>query len=242
MQGIAGQEFVDTVRSRMPAEAPSAEHGAERAQVAVQALDPLQIPEWDSIVATHPDGTCFHGRGWASVLHETYGHRPKFFCRFRGGRLESMLPVMEVNSRWTGRRGVSLPFTDVCEPLAENQGRAEGLYEAALEQGRERGWRYLECRANTGQWRGATPSVAFHGHLIDLRRPEGEIFDSFEPSVRRSVRKAQAAQLRVEFSPSLDSIRAFYALHCLSRKRHGHAASGSSNAAHKKHGLSQGSG
>ena len=144
-----------------------------------------------------------------------------FLCRLHGGRLESLLPVMEVNSRWTGRRGVSLPFTDACGLLGGNEGRAEGLYEAAMKLGKERGWRYLECRAKSSEWPGATTSLAFHGHVVDLRRPEGEIIDSFEPSVRRSIRKAQGAGLRVEFGTSLDSIRAFYALHCLSRKRHG---------------------
>jgi hypothetical protein len=131
-----------------------------------------------------------------------------------------MLPVMEVSSPWTGRRGVSLPFTDVCGTLAGSNGR-EGIFEAAMKEGKERGWRYLECRSNGGEWPGAVPSVAFHGHVIDLQRPEKEIYASLDPSVRRNIRKAQEARLRVEFATSLESMRAFYALHCLSRKRHG---------------------
>jgi len=48
------------------------------------------------------------------VLRETYGHVPLYAARFAGGQLEGLLPLMEVSSPFTGRRGVSLPFTDFC--------------------------------------------------------------------------------------------------------------------------------
>src|SRR5437867_8866116 len=81
------------------------------------AIDPLQHPAWDSVVARHPQSSFFHGTAWARVLEETYGHRPVYFCRFVEGSLEQLLPIMEVSSLWTGRRGVSLSFTDFCLPL-----------------------------------------------------------------------------------------------------------------------------
>src|SRR5438876_11270399 len=107
-------------------------------------IDPLQHPAWDSVVARHPQSSFFHGTAWARVLQETYGHRPIYFCRFADGQLEGLLPIMEVPSPWTGRRGVSLPFSDFCSPLSVEGARRRELYELALEHGRGRGWRYLE--------------------------------------------------------------------------------------------------
>src|SRR6267378_7660562 len=77
-------------------------------------VNPIEYPDWDSLVAKHSDSSFFHTAAWARVLHETYGHTQWYFCRITEGGLEALLPVMEVSSRWTGRRGVSLPFTDFC--------------------------------------------------------------------------------------------------------------------------------
>jgi len=66
-----------------------------------------------------------------------------------------------------------------------------------------------------------TPSVAFHGHVIDLVENEDCLSKQLDGAVRRGIRKAENEGVRVEFSESLDAVRTFYTLHCLTRKRHG---------------------
>lgn len=127
---------------------------------------------------------------------------------------------MEVSSPLTGRRGVSLPFTDFCLPVNGKTNQRQ-LYEAALDCGRRRRWRYLECRSNDREWPGSIPSLAFYGHVLDLAQPTDLLFKAFDDSVRRAVRKAESAKVKVEFSGTLESIRTFYSLHCLTRQRHG---------------------
>ncbi len=83
----------------------------------LEIVNPLERPNWDTLVAAHPRSTVFHGSGWARVLAETYGHVPVYVCRFDEGRLVEALPLMEVSSWWKGRRGVSLPFTDFAGSL-----------------------------------------------------------------------------------------------------------------------------
>jgi hypothetical protein len=155
------------------------------------------------------------------VLHETYGHEPAYFCRFAAGQLADLLPVMEVRSPWTGRRGVSLPFTDFCAPLSGGEGEGHALYEAVLARGRARGWRYLECRGIVRGCRTASPSMAFHGHVIDLEPGPEALFNRLDGAVRRGIRRAEAAGLQIEFGVDIKSIRTFYALHCRTRHRHG---------------------
>jgi hypothetical protein len=184
-------------------------------------IDPLRHPAWDSLLAGHSGSSFFHGTAWARVLHEAYGHLPIYFCRFADGQLEELFPIMEVSSPWTGRRGVSLPFTDVCFPLKTEKHDRRALYELAMEHGRRRRWRYLECRGNGPEWQGATPSLVFYGHVIDLEHGQEALFKSFAGATRRSIRKAESKRLQVEFSNSLDSTRIFYALHCRTRRRHG---------------------
>ncbi len=183
-------------------------------------INPLQHPEWDSLLAAHPESSFFHSAAWARVLHETYGQRPAYIVRFAGDQLE-LLPIMEVCSLWTGRRGVSLPFTDVCPPLGVESQDHGALYQLALEQGRQRHWRYLECRGGHHDRQGASPSLEFYGHVIELARGQEVLFQRLDGAVRRAMRKAEAGRLVVEFSNSLESVRSYYELHCQTRRRHG---------------------
>jgi len=184
-------------------------------------VNPLECSDWDAQLANHPGATIFHGSAWARVLRDTYGHEPVYFCRFAGTQLQQVLPVMEVSSPLTGRRGVSLPFADFCPPLAGDAEDLDELYAFALEHGRRRNWRYFEARGRFNGWPGATPSVAFFGHTIHLAGGEAAMFKEMDGAMRRGIRKAEQAGLRVEFGANLESMRVFYALHRRSRRRHG---------------------
>jgi hypothetical protein len=191
------------------------------APVTVLKINPLLYRGWDSLLEARPASSFFHRTAWAQVLHETYGHLPIYFCRFADGQLNELFPIMEISSPWTGCRGVSLPFTDVCFPLRTRKHDRRTLYEVAMEHGRCHNWRSLECRSNEPEWQGASPSLTFYGHVIDLKHGQAALFESFNGAVRRGILKAVRTGLRVEFSNCLDSIRTFYALHCMTRRRHG---------------------
>ena len=134
----------------------------------IRSLNPLEQPGWDKLVASHPGATLFHSTSWAAVLHHTYGHIPNYFCAMKGERLAAALPVMEVNSLLTGRRGVSLPFTDECPVLSDGSIDDEELFEQAAAVGRRRKWRYLECRGTNNLALTASPSLSFYGHVLYL--------------------------------------------------------------------------
>jgi CelD/BcsL family acetyltransferase involved in cellulose biosynthesis len=187
----------------------------------VRIVDPVLFPGWDHLLDRFPDASIFHGAGWAQILAATYGHRPLYFCRFDRDQLMGVLPVMEIASRWTGKRGASLPFTDVCSPLVKVGQGASDLYSAALNHGRGHGWRYLECRSPAPDWRGSTESVSFYTHVLDLPAAPKELFERMESSVRRGVRKAESAGVRVEFRTDPVAVEIYYQLHCRTRRRQG---------------------
>jgi hypothetical protein len=187
----------------------------------MMTVDPLERADWDTWVAAHPRGTIFHGSAWARVLRDTYGHRPFYFARFEGQQLAGVLPVMEVSSWLTGRRGVSLPFTDFCPALQSAGGEPEDFYQRAMECGLQRRWKYLECRGLDGPWQGSRPSLSFYGHTVDLRVGQQRLFQGLEGAVRRGVRKAEREGVKIDFDTGEQSMRTFFRLHCGTRRRHG---------------------
>ena len=83
----------------------------------ISPIDPLEYPNWDDLLLTNDQSTFFHTSAWARVLHESYNYKPLYFTSIDDGKISVLIPIMEIRSFITGRRGVSLPFTDYCKPI-----------------------------------------------------------------------------------------------------------------------------
>ena len=187
----------------------------------MRILDPVNDPGWDHVVALHRDAGCFHTTAWAKVLRQTYNHHPFYLQFSRGRRLAALIPLMEVRSPFTGRRGVCLPFSDACEPLIFDPEAVDLVRDRLVRFARERRWKHLEIRG--GKWfQPASSSVAkFYGHTLDLRRRVGDLSDCFDSSVRRAIRKAERSNVSVAVGRNRQVIDVFYRLHVQTRRRHG---------------------
>jgi hypothetical protein len=192
-------------------------HGAD----VVERLDPTDDARWDADLTGCPGATFFHGSAWARVLRSAYGYTPSYFTVRDASGIHALLPLMEVDSWLTGRRGVALPFTDECAPLSPDADSIRNLYGQALDHGAVRRWKYLEFRGGRAWFGDAPASASFFGHRLDLRGPEDLIFGRFDSSVRRAIRKAEQSGLTVEFSRDLEAVRSFHGLLLKTRKRHG---------------------
>ena len=102
-------------------------------------VNPLQLPDWDSLVLATGKASFFHSSAWAGVLCESYGYKPLYFCSFENGHLSFLMPFMEVNSLFTGKRGVSLPFTDFCDTITPNGEAFRAAVDEVKKYGKERG-------------------------------------------------------------------------------------------------------
>lgn len=187
----------------------------------MRIYDPVHNPGWDHLIALHRDAGCFHTSAWAKVLRQTYNHHP-FYLRFsHGRRLAALIPLMEVRSPFTGRRGVCLPFSDACEPLIFDQDAVDSVRDRVISFARERRWRHVEIRGGKS-FQPAFGSIAkFCGHTLDLRRPIEELTNRFDSSVRRAIRKAERSNVSVLVARNRQAISDFYRLHVQTRRRHG---------------------
>ena len=187
----------------------------------MRIIDPLCDPSWDQIVLSHPDHNFFHRAAWAKVIWKTYGHKPIYIRFCRDGELATLVPLMEVASPLTGRRGVSLPFSDFCRPLVFDKRGQESLVPQLLELGRKRKWRYFELRAGRESENFPAPSEKYYGHKLDLTGGMENLFARFKDPVRRAIRKAEKRGLNVEATNTREAMVDFYRLHVRTRRRHG---------------------
>lgn len=189
---------------------------------ALVSVDPLEDPRWDEAVLSHPGASIFHSSAWARVLVETYGHRP-LYCRWgAGGRTRALVPLMEVCSRFTGRRAVCVPFADFCGPLLFPGADRTALDQDLAAIAGQRGWRYLEIRgAPAGGLTGQGPAATYIAHQMELNGSREEVEAGFTSSARRCLRQAARGAITVRVSDTWEAMEAFYHLHLRTRQRHG---------------------
>lgn len=188
-------------------------------------IDPLRDRRWDEFVWRHPRASVFHSSAWLQALSRTYGYKPVAYTTSRAGQeLESGMVFCRVESWLTGRRLVSLPFSDHCEPLVE---KAEDLktITASLERefSREK-WRYIEVRP-LQQLEIATSlphlTIPYTFHQLDLGPDIDTLFrNCHKNSTQRKIIRAEREGLRYREGRTEELLDNFYTLLANTRKRH----------------------
>jgi hypothetical protein len=187
---------------------------------AVEIIDPVRDDTWDALTASHPENTIFHSCAWARVLIDTYGHKPFYLRLSSGEQTAAVLPILEVSSALTGRRGISLPFSDFAGPLFFTPLHAQLLVDEVSRIARERRWKYVELRGGASV-APATLMPSFFAHTLDLTIGLERIRAGLASAVRRNFRKAEESALSVKISRKWEDLLKFYSLHMRTRRRHG---------------------
>jgi Acetyltransferase (GNAT) domain len=186
-----------------------------------EVVNPLAEPEWNARLLEYRGATVFHTAQWARVLATTYGYQPQYALFREGETVVGLLPIMEVRSLWTGRRGVSLPFSDECAPLLTGGATAPALLELIRDFGMAHRWDYLELRGGVEDVRSATRTDQFVTHNLALEASEEAQLRKLRDSTRRNIHRALKEGVEIHHLQSIDAMDAFYALHCRTRRRHG---------------------
>ncbi len=184
-------------------------------------INPVLYHGWDDFLLSSDETSFFHTSAWVRVLHDSYGYTPLYLASTENKRFNILIPMMEINSPLTGKRGISLPFTDFCPLLGCDASSFELALQKIIRYGKKSGWRYIEFRSGENFPKYGPAYISFYVHQLDLNRDHKEIFSSFKGNTRRNIRKAERNGLAIEFSHKLDAVKSFYKLHCITRKRHG---------------------
>jgi len=187
-------------------------------------IDPLCDPRWSGFVGRHPRASAFHSVPWLQALRRTYGYQPVAYTTEPPGvALQNGFVSCRVSSWLTGRRLVSLPFSDHCEPLADGEG-AQALFSAAADAVRREKLRYWEVRAACpvepplGSFR---QTQEYWFHQLDLRPDLDALFRAFHKnSTQRMIQRAEREGLTYEVGRSAALLQSFWGIYLITRRRH----------------------
>ena len=177
---------------------------------------------WIEFVASKPQATIFHHPAWLKSLAECYGFRPFVIAVCNtGGQVLAGLPVMEVRSRLTGRRWVSLPFTDYCPPLYDDPDALSQLthdlvclYETGSVPKIEIRWELPACL-------GIRAHSDYYLHTVRLASNPQAVMKKFERTHRQNIGTAEKRGVRIECGVEPEHLRRFYQMQVETRRRKG---------------------
>ncbi len=191
-------------------------------------FDPTKDPRWAELVERHTRASIFHTVGWLKALRHTYGYEASAFTTSSPtGNLENGWVFCRINSWLTGRRLVSLPFSDHCEPLCDALEDVNFLVRYLQTTLDHQEWKYLEMRPIDGRFSqligevGFLPATTYFLHTLDLQPELKEVFRSLDQDcVRRRIQRARKVGLVEKCGRSDELLREFYALFSNTRSRH----------------------
>ncbi len=130
--------------------------------------------------------------------------------------------MMLVKSWLTGRRAVSLPFSDFCEPLFKEQESSSEIIKEVMKYSEKEKVKYVEFRASTKNFPFETEQYRTDlRHVLKLDKSENDLLKTFSENTKRNIKKAKKAKLVLKIMNDDSGMNIFFDMNCETRKKHG---------------------
>lgn len=187
-------------------------------RVRVCALDDSGCAQWDAFVRATPNATFFHLSAWRELIARVFRHRCHYLYAERDGRVQAVLPLVEVRSLIFGHSLSSLPFGVYGGIAGSDLEAAAALETHATELARELGVAHIEYRnlhARHPDWPRQDLYVTFRKSLAsDEEANMLAIPRKQRAMVRKGIKNALSARLD-------DDVERFFAVYADNVHRHG---------------------
>ncbi|HKS70496.1 MAG TPA: GNAT family N-acetyltransferase [Ktedonobacterales bacterium] len=183
--------------------------------------------DWRTYARERGAGSLACQPAWLDLLRRVYGYEiVPLSVTDPGGAVRGLLPLCRLRSPLTGRRLVSVPFSDAAPLLADDDHAAAELVDRAVALARDEGAKYLELRSGPNALLAARGDFAaselYVRWLIPLAGGATAAWDALHKPVQRQVKKARKAGITVRAATTLDDMLAYHRLHLLTRcRKHG---------------------
>lgn len=170
----------------------------------------------------HKDYSFFHTQEWAKVIIDSYNYSPSYFCIIEKNSLNAVLPSFIIKSKITGKRIVSLPFSDYCEPLYSNASSIDLIKNKLFSFAKNQGLDYIELKTLNNLCTIDINNCNIDlNHVLKLDQKEKDLLSFFSENTKRNIKKAFKENVIVNVFNNKNGIELFYEMFCNTRKKHG---------------------
>ncbi len=169
----------------------------------------------------------YYDARWLKLLTTFYGYQIiPLTTTNADGQITGFLPLCFIKSPLTGRRLVSLPFSDYCPLLAVDEAGATQLIEQALHIAQAKNVKYLELRSGVSEVLEKRSDFSMNNlyvnWILPLSASAEEAWSALRKPVQHQIKKSQKAGVQVRTAQSREDMDIYYRLHLNTRtKKHG---------------------
>lgn len=191
--------------------------------ITLSSLDQTWSPAIKQQVKEH----FYYDPRWFELIQKLYGYRViPLTTTNEAGQISGFLPLCAISSPLTGRRLVSLPFSDHCPLVAADEASAQQLIEQAIQLARQQKVKYLELRAGSNdvlaQRGDLAASNLYVSWMLPLADSSEEVWKALRKPVQQQIKKARKLQVEVHSAQKREDMETYYRLHLQTRiKKHG---------------------
>lgn len=181
-------------------------------EIKIELNNPRSREEWESYVYRHPEGHLRHLPQWKEVLEDTFHYQPFYlFARNENDELCGILSLFQVKGLLTGKRLVSLPFSNTCGPIADSDYIAGKLVDEAKRLCHELKCSYLELRMKRLLDTDFEVNHYFSTYVLELSGVNDEVWGKLDKKgVRWAIKKAQRDEITVREANSMEDVAYFF--------------------------------
>lgn len=183
-----------------------------------KVLNHIKEDKWIELLNELGEATIYHSPEWKRFLENTFDYEPHYiFAEDENGRLSGILPLFKTNSRLTGNKICSVPFSHICGPIGDKNAKEE-LINIALDYYGKSDAKWLEVREML-DFSGFENQNLYSTYILKLSTDISSIWKKIDKgSVRWAIRKSEKLGVSVESVNAIEDIRILYELNCLTKK------------------------
>jgi FemAB-related protein (PEP-CTERM system-associated) len=181
----------------------------------------------NTFIEKHTRSSLFYSQAWLDLITQIYGYTfISLTTTNTVGQISGFLPLFAIHSPFTGRRLVSLPFSDFCPLLAEDEASADGLVDQAIQLTHEQKASYLELRTGSNALLARRRDLAegnlYVRWLLPLGADPESVWSGLRKPAKHQVKKSQKLGVQVRLAQLREDMSHYYRLHLQTRcKKHG---------------------
>jgi len=165
----------------------------------VLCTNPADGQRWQKYLETHAASTSYHRWNWKQVIENSFGWPTYYWMAEENGDVQGVLPVVWQKSRLFGSFMTSLPFLNAGGILANNPAAERALLDAAIEQAKQNGVKYLELRHREEHQLDLPTKTSKITLVLPICGDEEKMWKDLGTKMRTKVRKSQSFGMTAEF-------------------------------------------
>ena len=118
-------------------------------------------------------------------MAETYNYKPLIIVSKDQEQITGFINLLEINSRFTGKRLVSLPFSTYSGFLYDDEWSLRSLMDFLKKETAEKGYQYLEIKHKIGIKTDVIEKRHYFNSVHDITQTEEELWKNFDKGTVR---------------------------------------------------------